>query len=177
MTLVKIDIRGVASSTHTDDKVVFWSPAVRKNTNGTLVSTAEEVVELVNGVGEVNLTPGPVFVLFQCRGVSDTSPKQGTVPDSETVTVGDVIAGSFTYTPEITSSSVQQIRAAQSQALTAITQALNGALATVQSSVATEIGTKLDTKADKTTVEQLSMQVMATMGMAGSALARTKTTT
>lgn len=101
MVLVKIDIKNIASETHPDDKVIFRSPVVREAVGGGLVSTADEVVGLVDGVGEVELVPGPVHVTFQCRGMADTRPKRGTVPDSGPVTVADVIGQNFTFTPEV----------------------------------------------------------------------------
>ncbi|WP_211438912.1 hypothetical protein [Corynebacterium glutamicum] len=101
MVLVKIDIKNIASETHPDDKVVFRSPVVREAAGGGLVSTADEVVGLVDGVGELELVPGPVIVTFQCRGMADTRPKRGTVPNSGPVTVADVIGQNFTFTPEV----------------------------------------------------------------------------
>lgn len=103
MTLVKIDIKNVASETHPDDKVIFRSPAVREAPGGGITSTAEAVVPLVDGIGEKELAPGPVIVTFQCRGIADTHPKRGTVPDKGSVPVADVIGGSLTYTPEVVS--------------------------------------------------------------------------
>ncbi|MDO5374228.1 MAG: hypothetical protein Q4F10_12310 [Corynebacterium glutamicum] len=101
MTLVNIDIRNVASETHPDDRVVFYSPTLREAPGGGLVSTAEQVVPLVDGVGEIDLTPGPVTVTFQCRGISDTRPKSGTVPDTGPVDIADVIDNALVYSPEV----------------------------------------------------------------------------
>lgn len=101
MTKVTIDIRNIASSTHADDRVIFRSPTHRAGGAG-LISTANEVVILTDGIGDVELTPGPVIVTFQCKGVTDTSPKRGTVPDTGPVPLVDVISGSFSYTPEVT---------------------------------------------------------------------------
>lgn len=119
MVLVKIDIKNIASETHPDDKVVFRSPVVREAVGGGLVSTADEVVSLVDGVGELELVPGPVIVTFQCRGMADTRPKRGTVPDSGPVTVADVIGQNFTFTPEV----VGAAQAARNQAVQAASDA------------------------------------------------------
>lgn len=116
MTLVKIDIKNVASETHSDDRVVFYSPELREAPGGGITSTAEAVVPLVNGVGEKELTPGPVTVTFQCRGIADTKPKRGTVPDEGPVELGDVIAGDFAYTPAVVSAAVQARNEAQDAA-------------------------------------------------------------
>lgn len=107
MTIVNIDIKNIASETRPDDRVVFYSPELREHPGGGLVSTAEQVVHLVDGVGYVELVPGPVTVAFQCRGISDTRPKRGTVPDVGPVELGDVIAGDFVYTPAVVSAAVQ----------------------------------------------------------------------
>lgn len=118
MTKVTIDIRNIASSTHADDRVLFRSPIHRTGGAG-LVSTANEVVTLTDGVGEVELIPGPVIVTFQCKGVTDTSPKRGTVPDTGPVTLGQVISGSFSYSPEV----VTAAQAARNGAVEAAGQA------------------------------------------------------
>ncbi len=116
MTLVNIDIKNVASETHPDDRVVFYSPELREHPNGGLVSTAETVVPLSDGMGDVELAPGPVTVTFQCRGIADTKPKRGTVPDEGPVELGDVIAGDFVYTPAVVSAAVQARNEAQAAA-------------------------------------------------------------
>lgn len=116
MTLVKIDIKNVASETHPDDRVVFYSPELRERPGGGLVSTAEQVVPLIDGVGDVELVPGPVTVTFQCRGIADTKAKRGTVPDDGPVELGDVIAGDFVYTPAVVSAAVQARNEAQAAA-------------------------------------------------------------
>lgn len=119
MTLVKIDIRNIASQNHPDDRVVFYSPELREHPGGGLVSTAETVVALVDGVGDVELVPGPVTVTFQCRGIVDTKPKRGTVPNEGPVDLGDVIAGDFVYTPAVVSAAVQARNEARAAAVRA----------------------------------------------------------
>lgn len=98
MTLVNIDITGVASSTGDDDRVVLRAPMIREKTGGGLVDTREEIVHLTQGVGDVTLEPGPVMVKFLCEGVSDTREKMGVVPESEeTVDIFDVLSDSLDY--------------------------------------------------------------------------------
>lgn len=123
MTLVNIDIKNVASETHPDDRVVFSPPHVRERPDGGLVSTAEVVVPLVDGVGEIELVPGPVTVTFQCRGIADTRPKSGTIPDTGQVDIVDVISDNLTYSPEV----VGAAQAANSQAQGAAERAEAGA--------------------------------------------------
>lgn len=120
MTLVNIDIKNVASETHPDDRVVFSSPTLREAPGGGITSTAETVVPLVDGVGEIELVPGPVNATFQCRGISDTRPKSGTVPDVGPVGIEDVIGESFTYTPPIVNEALETIKGAVAAEVDAI---------------------------------------------------------
>lgn len=104
MTVVNINLKNVGSGTNPVDKVIFYSPVYRDGaTSGEMVSTAEQHVYLVNGVGTVNLAPGPVRVRFAVRGVVDTIPKEGIVPNDGPVTLNAVIENSFTYTPPVVS--------------------------------------------------------------------------
>ncbi|ATW62881.1 tail protein [Corynebacterium phage phi673] len=151
MTTVTIDIRNIASKTYPDDKVVFRSPEIRENPAGGMVSTADEVVPLVDGQGSVNLTPGPVTVFIQCRGVADNRSKNGTVPDSGTVNLVDIIAGDFTYTPAVVSAAVQarnEARAAAADAISAKNQAATSATnaATSASTASTAASTATSAK-------------------------------
>lgn len=98
MTLVTIDVSDVASETHPDDKVIFWAPTHRPGTH-----TAKHAVSLTAGVGEVDLKPGPTMVQFQCRGIADTAPKLGTIPDVGPADLDDVLAGAYHYDPPVVS--------------------------------------------------------------------------
>ena len=158
MTLITIDIKNVASETHPDDKVVFRSPVVREAPGGGITSTAETVVPLVEGVGEKELRPGPVIVTFQCRGMADTRPKRGTVPNAGPVTVADVIGQNFTYTPPVVN-----------EALVAIKGARDDAIGQVGEAVGVAIAGHLHTKADKSVVDDLVLRVPAG-GMPGQLL-------
>lgn len=102
MTVVNINLKNVGSNTSPIDSVTFYSPVYRDGTTTSeLVSTAEQHVYLVNGVGSVNLAPGPVRVRFAVRGIADTVAKDGIVPNDGPVSLNDVIRGSLTYTPAI----------------------------------------------------------------------------
>lgn len=122
MTLVTINLKNVGSGNYPSDKVIFYSPVYREAPGGGIVSTAEFPVELANGVGQQELVPGPVTVVFQCKGIADTAPKQGTVPDSGTVDLFDVIGGSLTYAPPIITSAVETIRTELAEALQEISE-------------------------------------------------------
>lgn len=132
MTLVNIDIKNVASETHPDDRVVFSPPHVRERPDGGLVSTAEQVVHLVDGVGKIELVPGPVTVNFQCRGISDTRPKSGTVPDEGAVDVAEVIEGGLTFTPPVVNRALDMIKSERDHLLddmvTTVSEAVDGEL-------------------------------------------------
>lgn len=123
MTLVNIDIKNVASETHPDDRVVFYSPTLREAPGGGITSTAETVVPLVDGVGEIELVPGPVAATFQCRGISDTRPKSGVVPDVGPVGIEEVIAGAFEYLPPVVNRGLDEINDALAAALASIASA------------------------------------------------------
>lgn len=104
MTVVNINLKNIGSGTNPIDKVIFYSPVYRDGaTSGEMVSTAEQHVYLVQGVGVANLTPGPVSVRFAVRGIVDTIPKEGIVPNDGPVTLNEVIENSFTYTPPVVS--------------------------------------------------------------------------
>lgn len=120
MTLVNINIKNIASETYPDDLVIFRSPTFRESPSGGITSTAETAVPLVKGIGSKELTPGPVVVVFQCRGISDTRPKSGTVPDAGPVSIEDVIAGAFEYTPEVVNNALETIKGAVAAEVDAI---------------------------------------------------------
>ena len=134
MTLVNIDIKNVASETHPDDRVVFYSPTLREAPGGGITSTAETVVSLVDGVGEIELVPGPVTVTFQCRGIADTRPKSGTVPDEGTVDIAEVIEGGLTFTPPVVNRALDMIKSERDHLLddmvTTVSEAVDGELGT-----------------------------------------------
>lgn len=104
MTTVNIDLKNIGNGTNTIDKVIFYSPVYRDGANsGEMVSTAEQHVYLVNGVGTVNLAPGPVRVRFAVRGIADTVPKEGIVPNDGPVELAKVLENDMTYTPPVVS--------------------------------------------------------------------------
>lgn len=160
MTLVKIDLKNVGSGTNPVDKVIFYSPVYRDGTTSSeLISTAEYAVPLVNGVGSINLAPGPVRVRFSVKGIADTVAKEGIVPNSGTVSLNKVIEGSFTYTPAITN-----------EALKKITTAKNNALGEVAGAVESEVDKIIaigeefpKVKANADRAEQMSALSMASM--------------
>lgn len=93
MTVVNIDVSNVASSFHEDDKVIFYAPTHRSASGGGVTNTAPETVPLVGGKASVDLKPGPVLVRMQCRGIADTAPKLGTIPDVGPAALDGVLAG------------------------------------------------------------------------------------
>lgn len=104
MPLVNINLKNVGYGANPVDKVIFYSPVYRDGTNSSeLISTAEEHVYLANGVGAVNLAPGPVRVRFSVRGIADTVAKDGIVPETGPVTLNKVIENDLTYSPPVVS--------------------------------------------------------------------------
>lgn len=160
MTLVNINLKNVGSGTNPVDKVIFYSPVYRDGADSSeLISTAEYAVSLVNGVGSINLAPGPVRVRFSVKGIADTVAKEGIVPNSGTVSLNKVIEGSFTYTPAITN-----------EALKKITTAKNNALGEVAGAVESEVDKIIaigeefpKVKANADRAEQMSILSMASM--------------
>lgn len=179
MTLVNIDIRNVASETHPDDRVIFQSPTFREAPDGGIISTAETVVPLVDGIGEKELAPGPVIVRFQCRGITDTRPKRGTVPDDGEVGIEDVIGGAFTYAPPVVNRALEQINTARDEALGqvsgAVDEAVDGELGSAvrNAQYAAETAAQAATSADgratsaESTVRSYTPRVIALEAMGG----------
>lgn len=97
------------------------------------------------------------------------------IPDKPTATLREVVENAHHYPPAVVAEGITAIREARDEALAAIASARLAALAEVQAAVTTAVTAQMGTKADKTQVEQLAGQVMATMGIASTALARTKT--
>ena len=126
------------------------------------------------GVVSFTATAGTSGVLVvQLHGRSVSYPI--IIPDKTTATLREVVENAHHYPPVVVTEGITAIRQARDEALVAIASARLAALAEVQAAVTTAVTAQMGTKADKTTVEQLTGQVMATMGMAGSALNRTKT--
>ncbi len=107
MTIVNIDLKDISHSTGPLDTVIFYSPVYREKNDGGMVSTRENHVRLDNGLGSVNLVPGPVMVKFQAQGVADFSIKHGNVPETGPATLADVIEADLVYSPPVVSIVVQ----------------------------------------------------------------------
>lgn len=156
-----------------------WVRAARAGPTAGGVMTDEQDPADYNpdtGVVAFDATTGSEGVLVvQLLGRSVSYPI--VVPDKSTATLREVVENATRYPPVVVSEGITAIRQARDEALVAIASARLAALAEVQAAVTTAVTAQMGTKADKTQVEQLTAQVMATMGMAGSALARTKTTT
>lgn len=96
------------------------------------------------------------------------------IPDKPTATLREVVENAHHYPPVVVAEGITAIQQARDEALAAIASARLAALAEVQAAVTTAVTAQMGTKADKTTVEQLTAQVIATMGIAGSALRKTQ---
>lgn len=119
MTLVNIDLKNAGYEAGPDDRVVFYSPANR-NEQGTIISTAEASVPLVDGQASKELAPGPVVVQILAQGVADTRPKSGYVPDEGPVSLWDVV---LDWTPALVDQGIIAILTAVETALSRIADA------------------------------------------------------
>lgn len=99
------------------------------------------------------------------------------VPDKPTATLREVVENAHHYQPVVVAEGITAILEARDQALVAIASARLAALNQVNTAVTTAVTAQMGTKADKAHVDELTGWVMATMGTASTALARTKTTT
>lgn len=162
-----------------------WVRAKRSRPTSTGVMTEEQEPASytpATGVVAFDATTGSEGVLVvQLLGGSNGQSGRSVsypiiIPDKPTATLREVVENATVFPPVVVAEGITQIRQARDEALVAIASARLAALAEVQAAVTTAVTAQMGTKADKTTVEQLTMQVMATMGIAGSALARTKTT-
>lgn len=153
-----------------------WVRATRAGPTTGGVMTGEQEPATYNpttGVVSFTATAGTSGVLVvQLLGRSVSYPI--IIPDKPTATLREVVENAHHYPPVVVAEGITQIREARDQALVAIASARLAALAEVQSAVTTAVTAQMGAKADKTTVEQLAGQVMATMGLAGTALHRTK---
>lgn len=128
MTLVNIDIKNAGYETGPDDRVVFYSPANR-NEQGTIISTAEASVPLVDGQASKELAPGPVVVQILAQGVTDTRPKSGYIPEEGPVSLWDVV---LDWTPALVDQGILAI-------LATLDGARDEALGQVEGAVAAEV--------------------------------------
>lgn len=103
MTTIVIGVGDFGAQAQPGDAVILSVPTFRENHTGTgIVSTAPRRVELVDGSATVeDVEPGPLLVVFHCRNIRDSSPKQVIVPDSGTVTLAELMRNTFDYTPPI----------------------------------------------------------------------------
>lgn len=103
MTLVNIVLKNVAGEYGPDDCVVFHAPQHREGIGGQTINTAPKTVALVDGVGSVELDPGPVTVTLRTKGWEDTAPKTVNVPETGPVTLTGLLLDAFEWSPVIVS--------------------------------------------------------------------------
>lgn len=121
---VIVDIRDIFGETARGDAVRVWSPGVREGSNG-LVSSRPQTKPLVDGKATLTLEPGPVNVQFLPIGAAGKTKFEGVVPATGPVTLGEVIAGDFVYTPPVVQAGVQAIWTARDQSLAVVEDAID----------------------------------------------------
>ena len=90
MTVVRISLVDLGSAPSRGDYLTVWSPAFR-GSGERLVSTAVVRVPLTNGVGEIDLQPGPAHIRFHCRDLHGEYAV--TIPQSGPVSLGTILGG------------------------------------------------------------------------------------
>lgn len=90
MTVVRISLVDLGSAPSRGDYVTVWSPAFR-GSGERLVSTAVVRVPLYDGVGQIDLQPGPARIRFHCRDLHGEY--EITVPQSGAVSLGTILGG------------------------------------------------------------------------------------
>ena len=101
--LVKIDLTDTSGySPSVGDKVTFEAKnMIGSATNpGRVITTAPVNVDLVNGIGEVELEPGPHLLVVKARNYRDAAPVTFAVPEEpEEMTLRELLEGRFEYDP------------------------------------------------------------------------------
>ena len=106
MTNIVIDVTDVASDTHESDYVEFSAPVDRGSilVAGRMISTAPYIVHLNKGKATVeNVEPGPINVRISCGNYIDSEKTRVVVPETDSITLVDLLAESFSYEPAIIS--------------------------------------------------------------------------
>ena len=107
MVNVSIDVTDLGGEARPGDKVVFWRPRMGGSAThaGRVISTAPVTVFLTDGKATVlDVEPGEMTVLLQCRGVESQGPVTVGVPDGDhTVTLRALLESQFEYAPPIVS--------------------------------------------------------------------------
>lgn len=103
MTLIKINVVDVAGGYHPGDRVLLRAPSIRGD-GSAVISTAWRPVGLQgDGTGSETVSPGPLEVQLDCKGMAESRPILVIVPDQESVTLRSLLEDDFVYTPPVVS--------------------------------------------------------------------------
>ncbi|QGU03092.1 hypothetical protein CKALI_11240 [Corynebacterium kalinowskii] len=99
MTSIEISVLDFGMQSHEDDYVKIYSPVFRPTLdNGAVVSTAPQIVRLVNGKATIpNAQPGILAIEFYCRNIVNSRPVVVTVPNLPSVRLVDLMQSTYTW--------------------------------------------------------------------------------
>lgn len=106
MTTIKIDITDIKGGTGAADYVELAAPLDRGSAYiaGRVITTAPHRVHLNDGVATVTgVEPGPLMVRIACGNWRDDVATRVVVPDTDSVTLVDLLTDTFNYEPAIIS--------------------------------------------------------------------------
>lgn len=97
MRALNISVKDVKGQASDGDIVIVRSVNIRAASEGdSIVTSAPVTVYLNDGVGSVNVEPGPLLVQFKCRNMTDTKPFHVVVPEGEgPVSLKDLLENKF----------------------------------------------------------------------------------
>lgn len=106
MTTIKIDITDIKGGTGAADYVELAAPLDRGSAYiaGRVITTAPHRVHLNDGVATViGVEPGPLMIRIACGNWRDDVATRVVVPDTDSVTLVDLLTDTFNYEPAIVS--------------------------------------------------------------------------
>lgn len=106
MTTIKIDITDIKGGTGAADYVELAAPLDRGSAYiaGRVITTAPHRVHLNDGVATVTgVEPGPLMIRIACGNWRDDVATRVVVPDTDSVTLVDLLTDTFNYEPAIVS--------------------------------------------------------------------------
>ena len=101
-----IDVTDAVGQSHPGDYVLIEVPRARGSADavGRIIHTAPYRIDLVDGVGQARVEPGPLLVTFRCRNRRDSAPVEVIVPTGTgNITLRSLMEMKFTFTPPVVS--------------------------------------------------------------------------
>ena len=114
MTNIICDVTDVASESHESDYIEISAPFERGSilAAGRIITTAPFRIHLNKGRGTIeDVEPGPLLVRISCGNYVDNEATRVVVPETDEITLVDLLAGNFNYEPAIISQAQAAARA------------------------------------------------------------------